>query len=123
MTASHPRDPVVALVGEGFGSLLVHCTARRLSLESRETTILGTNDDPVATYQQYPHNLCRTVLRSEFESHFLTPDRPTFAQLDACSHKSPKPLWRTRSEPVGRLPGSDRLDAVLSPTPSAARMG
>ena len=121
MTASYPRDPVIDLVGEGFGSLLVHCTARRLSLENREITILGTNDDPVATYQQYAHNLGQTVLRSEFESHFLAPDWPTFAQLDAYSHKSPKPLWRTRSELVGRLPRSDRPDAVLSP--GAARMG
>jgi hypothetical protein len=24
----------------------------------------------------YAHNLGRTVLRSEFESHFLAPDRP-----------------------------------------------
>jgi hypothetical protein len=35
------------------------------------------------------------VLRSESESHFLAPDWPTFAQLDAWSHKSLKPLWRT----------------------------
>ena len=123
MIASHPRNPVIALVGEGFGPLLVHCTARRLSSENREITILATNDDPVATYQQYAHNLGQTVVRSEFESHFLAPDWPMFAQLDAYSHKSPKPLWRTRSEPVGRLPGSDRPDAVLSPTPGAARMG
>jgi hypothetical protein len=123
MTASYPRDPVIALVGEGFGSLLVHCTARDLSLENREITILGTNDDPVATYQQYAHNLGQTVLRSEFESHFLAPDRPTFAQLDAYSHKSSKPLLRARSELVGRPPRSDRPDAVLSPTPGAARMG
>jgi hypothetical protein len=110
----------MALVGEGFGSLLVHCTARRLSLENREITILGTGDEPVATYQ-YAHNLGQTVLRSEFESHFLAPDRPTFALLDAYSHKSPKPLWRTRSELVGRLPRSDRPDALLSP--GAVRMG
>jgi hypothetical protein len=84
MIASYPRDPVIARVGEGFGSLLVHCTARRLSLENREITILGTNGDPVATYQQSA---------------------------------------RTRSEPVGRLPGSDRPEAVLSSTPGAARIG
>ncbi len=76
MIASYPRDPVIALVGEGFGSLLVHWTARRRSLENREITILGTNNDPVATYQQYAHNLGQTVLRSEFESHFLGRDRP-----------------------------------------------
>ena len=39
--------------------------------------------------------------RSELESHVLAPDRPVFAQLDGYPHKSPKPLWRTRSEPVG----------------------
>lgn len=122
MNASYPSDPVIALVGDGFGSLLVHCTARRLSLNNREITILATNDDPVATYQQYPHNLGQTVLRSQFESHSLAPDRPTFAQLDDCSHKSPKPLWRTLSELVGRLPRSDRPDAVLSPAPGA-RLG
>lgn len=47
MIASYPRDPVIALVGEGFGSLLVHGTARHLGLENREITILGTKDDPV----------------------------------------------------------------------------
>lgn len=102
---------------------LVHCTARRLGFENREITILGTNEDPVATYQQYAHNLGQTVLRSEFESHFLAPECPTFAQLDAYSDRSPKPLWRTRSAPVGRLPGSERPDVVLSPTAGAARMG
>ena len=123
MTASYPRDPVIAVAREGFGSLLVHGTARHLGLDNREITIFGTNDDSVATYQQYAHNLGQTVLRSGLESDFLAPDWPTFAQLDAYPHKSPKPLWRTRSEPVGRLPGSDRPAALLSPTPGAARMG
>lgn len=76
MTASYPRNPAIALVGEGFRSLLMHCTPRRVGLESREITILGTNDDPVATYQRYAHNLGQAVLRSEFESHFLVSDRP-----------------------------------------------
>jgi hypothetical protein len=35
------------------------------------------------------------VLRSESESHFLAPDWPTFAQLDAWAHKSLRPLYRT----------------------------
>jgi hypothetical protein len=76
MTVSYPGDPVIGLVGEGFGSLLECCTARRLGLENREITILGTGDEPVATYQQYAHSLGQTVLRSEFESPFLAPDRP-----------------------------------------------
>lgn len=75
MTAS-PKDRAIALGGKGFGALHVHCTARRVSLENRKVTTLGTSDDPVVTYQQYPDNLGQTVLRSEFESHFLAPDRP-----------------------------------------------
>ena len=52
MTASYPRDPVIAVAREGFGSLLVHGTARHLGLDNREITIFGTNDDSVATDQQ-----------------------------------------------------------------------
>ncbi len=95
MPASAPRDSVIAVVGEGFGSLLVHTTARYLGFENLEISVFGPNPDPVATYQQYAHNLGQTVLRSESESHFLAPDWPTFAQLDAWSRRSPAPLWRT----------------------------
>ena len=95
MTASYPRDSVIAVVGEGFGSLLVHTTARYLGFENPEITIFGPNDNPVGTYQQFAYNLGQTVLRSESESHFLAPDWPTFAQIDAWSRKSPAPLWRT----------------------------
>jgi hypothetical protein len=95
MGASASRDSVIAVVGEGFGSLVVHATARYLGFENREISIFGPNDNPVGTYQQYAYNLGQTVLRSESESHFLAPDWPTFAQLDAWSHKSPQPLWRS----------------------------
>ncbi len=95
MTAAAPRDSVIAVVGDGFGSLVVHCTARYLGFENREITIFGPSDNPVGTYQQFAYNLGQTVLRSESESHFLAPDWPTFAQLDAYSHKSLKPLWRS----------------------------
>jgi hypothetical protein len=95
MPATAPRDSVIAVVGDGFGSLLVHCTARYLGFENREITIFGPSDNPVGTYQQFAYNLGQTVLRSESESHFLAPDWPTFAQLDAWSHRSPGPLWRS----------------------------
>jgi hypothetical protein len=95
MTASAPRDSVIAVVGDGFGSLLVQVTARYLGFENREITVFGPSDNPVGTYQQFASNLGQTVLRSESENHFLAPDWPTFAQLDAWSHKSLKPLWRT----------------------------
>src|ERR671922_2091288 len=95
MTASAPRDSVIAVVGDGFGSLLVHCTARYLGFTNDEITIFGPSDNPVATYQQFAYNLGQTVLRSESESHFLAPDWPTFAQLDAWAHKSLRPLYRT----------------------------
>ena len=95
MPATAPRDSVVATVGDGFGSLLVHTTARYLGFENEQLTVFGPSDNPVGTYQQFAYNLGQTVLRSESESHFLAPDWPTFAQLDAWSHKSLKPLWRT----------------------------
>jgi hypothetical protein len=95
MTASAPRDSVIAVVGDGFGSLLVHVTAHYLGFTNDQITVFGPSDNPVGAYQQYAYNLGQTVLRSESESHFLGPDWPTFAQLDAWSHKSLKPLWRT----------------------------
>lgn len=86
---------MLAVVGEGFGSLLVHATARYLGFDNRQITIFGPNERGINTYQQYAHNLGQTVLRSESESHFLAPDWPTFAQIDAWSRKSLAPLWRT----------------------------
>src|SRR5436190_8835720 len=95
MGVKPPRDSVIAVVGEGFGSLLVHTTARYLGFSNQEITVFGTNDNPVGTYQQFAYNLGQTVLRSESESHFLAPDWPTFAQIDAWAHRSPAPLWRS----------------------------
>jgi hypothetical protein len=95
MGAVAPRDSIIAVVGDGLGSLIVHSTARYLGFENRDITIFGPGDNPVGTYQQYAYNLGQTVLRSESESHFLAPDWPTFAQLDAWAHKSLAPLWRT----------------------------
>jgi len=95
MTVTAPRDSTIAVVGEGFGSLIVYSTAVYLGFHPQEITIFGTNDNPVGTYQQYATNLGQTVLRSESESHFLPADWPTFGQLDAWSHKSPAPLWRS----------------------------
>jgi hypothetical protein len=95
MPATAPRDSVIATVGDGFGSLLVHTTARYLGFENEQLSVFGPSDNPVGTYQQFAYNLGQTVLRSESESHFLAPDWPTFAQLDAWSHKSLRPLWRT----------------------------
>ena len=86
---------MIAVVGDGFGSLIVHGTARYLGFTNEELTIFGPSDNPVGTYQQFAYNLGQTVLRSESESHFLAPDWPTFAQLDAWAHRSLKPLWRT----------------------------
>jgi hypothetical protein len=95
LTATAPRDSIIAVVGDGFGSLLVHSTARYLGFENDEITILGPSDSSFGTYQQYATNLGQTVLRSESESHFLPADWPTFAELDAWSHRSPAPLWRS----------------------------
>ena len=45
MTASAPRDSVIAVVGDGFGSLLVQVTARYLGFENREITVFGPSDN------------------------------------------------------------------------------
>jgi hypothetical protein len=95
VTAPVPRDAVLAVVGDGFGSLLVHSTARYLGFDNSQISIFGPSTNPVGTYQQFAHNLGQTVLRSESESHFLAPDWPTFAQIDAWSRRSLAPLWRT----------------------------
>jgi len=95
--AAAPRDSTIAVVGDGFGSLIVYATAVYLGFRPEEITIYGPSDNPVGTYQQFAHNLGQTVLRSESESHFLPADWPTFAQLDAFSRRSPQPLWRSIS--------------------------
>jgi hypothetical protein len=95
MAATAPRDSVIAVVGDGFGSLIVHSTAIYLGFKPDELAIFGTAESPVATYQQFAYNLGQTVLRSESESHFLPADWPTFAEIDAFSHRSVEPLARS----------------------------
>ena len=95
MAVSAPRDSTLAVVGDGFGSLIVQSTAVYLGFALEDLAIYGTSDNPVGTYQQFAYNLGQTVLRSESESHFLPADWPTFAQLDAWSRRSPAPLARS----------------------------
>jgi hypothetical protein len=95
MALDHPRDSTIAVVGDGFGSLMVFTTARYVGFAPDAVTIYGTSAHPTSTYQQYAYNLGQTVLRSESESQFLPADWPTFAQLDAWAHKSLRPLTRS----------------------------
>jgi hypothetical protein len=95
MTTGAPRDSTIAVVGDGFGSLIVYSTAVYLGFRPQELTVYGPSDNPVGTYQQFAHNLGQTVLRSESESHFLPADWPTFAQIDAWSRRSLAPLARS----------------------------
>jgi hypothetical protein len=90
-----PRDSTIAVVGDGFGSLIVYATAVYLGFRPEEITIYGPNDNPIATYQQFAYNLGQTVLRSESESHFLPADWPTFAELEAWSRLSLAPILRS----------------------------
>jgi hypothetical protein len=95
MPLAQPRDSRIAIVGDGFGSAMVYATALYVGFQPADITVFGTHDSPISTYQQYAYNLGQTVLRSESESHFLPADWPTFAQLDAWSRKSLKPLYRS----------------------------
>src|SRR5438094_9395392 len=90
-----PRDSTIAVIGDGFSSLIIYATAVYLGFRPEEITIYGPADSPVKTYQQYAFNLGQTVLRSESESHFLPADWPTFAELEAWSRLSPAPLFRS----------------------------
>jgi hypothetical protein len=95
MPLSAPRDSTIAVIGEGFSSLITYATAVYLGFRPEEITIYGPNDNPVETYQQFAFNLGQTVLRSESESHFLPADWPTFAELEAWSRFSLSPLLRS----------------------------
>ncbi|MEA2150720.1 MAG: hypothetical protein QOD69_2550 [Solirubrobacteraceae bacterium] len=95
MAVTGARDSTIAVVGDGFGSLIVYSTAVYLGFKPEDITIYGPSDNPVGTYQQFAFNLGQTVLRSESESHFLPADWPTFGQLDAYAHRSPAPLLRS----------------------------
>jgi hypothetical protein len=95
MPVSTPRDSTIAVVGDGFGSLIVYATAVYLGFRPQEITIYGPSSNPVKTYQQFAFNLGQTVLRSESESHFLPADWPTFAELEAWSRRSLSPLIRS----------------------------
>ena len=95
MPVTSPRDSTIAVVGDGFGSLIVYSTAVYLGFRPEEITIYGPAESPVETYQQFAFNLGQTVLRSESESHFLPADWPTFAELEAWSRRSPAPLLRS----------------------------
>ncbi len=90
-----PRDTTIAVVGDGFGSLIVYSTAVYLGFAPEQIAIYGPSETPVSTYGSYAWNLGQTVLRSESESHFLPADWPTFAQLDAYTRRSPGPLIRS----------------------------
>lgn len=90
-----PNDVTIAVVGDGFGALLVYVTAVYLGFRPEQVGIFGERTNPVATYQQFAWNLGQTVLRSESESHFLPADWPTFAQIDAYARRSPAALARS----------------------------
>lgn len=89
------NDVTIAVVGDGFGALLVYVTAVYLGFKPEQVGIFGERTNPVGTYQQFAWNLGQTVLRSESESHFLPADWPTFAQMDAYARRSPAALARS----------------------------
>ena len=95
MPAEAPRDSTLAVVGDGFGSLLVYSTAVYVGFDPRSIAIYGPSPRAVGTYLAFASNLGQTVLRSESESHFLPADWPTFAQLDAWSRRDPSYLFRS----------------------------
>ena len=119
MPLGEPRDSTIAVVGDGFGSLLVFATARYLGFRPEDVTIYGTSGSPIATYQQFAFNLGQTVLRSESESHFLPADWPTFGELDAWARRNPAYLFRS----VMRRYNPGVPDILAQATAVARRLG
>ncbi len=93
--ADSMHDSTIAVVGDGFGSLMVYATAVYLGFRQDQLAVYGPSPAAVTTYGTFAGNLRQTVLRSESESHFLPADWPTFAQLDAWSRRSLEPLLRS----------------------------
>jgi hypothetical protein len=119
MPRTAPTDATIAVVGDGFGSIIVHATAVYLGFDPSQITIFGPNNNPVDTYQQFAYNLGQTVLRSESESHFLPADWPTFGQLDAWSRGSLAPLFRS----IRRKYNPGVPDVLAEATVVAGRLG
>ena len=71
MPATAPRDSTLAVVGDGFGSLIVYATAIYLGYRPEEISIFGTNDNPVGTYQQFAHNLRQARQRAHLSQEPL----------------------------------------------------
>jgi hypothetical protein len=95
MPLTAPRDSLIGIVGDGFGSLMVYASAVFMGFDPGHITVFGPSETPVETYQELAVNLRQTLLRSESESHFLPADWPTFAELDAWSRRSVAPLIRS----------------------------
>ena len=53
MPLSAPRDSTIAVVGDGFGSLIVYSTAVYLGFRPEQITVYGPSEHPVTTYQQF----------------------------------------------------------------------
>ena len=50
MPLNAPRDSTIAVVGDGFGSLIVYATAIYLGFEPEQIAIYGPSEHPVSTY-------------------------------------------------------------------------
>src|SRR5205809_4295188 len=54
-----PQDTTIAVVGGGFGSLLVYTTAVFLGFRPEQLAVYGENPHAVSTYQQIGRASCR----------------------------------------------------------------
>ena len=101
MPASVPRDSTLAVVGDGFGALLVYATAIYLGFRPEEIGIFGDNNNPVGTYQQFARNLgrpCSARSRSRTHPRRLADVRPA-RRLVAAQPRAALPLDRRKYNP------------------------
>src|SRR4051812_31455592 len=99
MPLAQPRESTIAVIGDGLGSALVQSTAIYLGFAPEQVTVYGPADRPWTRYQHDATGLGQSLLRSASASQFLPADWPTFAELDAWSRRSPRPLLHALLHP------------------------
>ena len=138
---SAPRDSTIAIVGDGFGSLIVYATAVYLGFRPEEITIYGPSDNPVGTYQQFAYNLgpdrpalgvrvalparrLADVRRSSTRGRAASPSpllRSIAAQVQPRRAGHPgrgrRRRQRARAGTTARVPGAGRLAAARATGP------
>src|SRR5438105_15740005 len=82
----------VAIVGSGLAGFTAYATLRYGGLEPAEIAVVGTEDDPAATWRLRAAAIRQREMRSESDGHCLPTSFPGLAVREARRRRSPAPL-------------------------------